>query len=78
MGVVMIDRYEKVLRDNDPKEIRKLLIEYYEAFKQIQKVDEEELFENDFWLDKSTPLGLFLAMTVDELVNDVYTPCKGK
>lgn len=66
----MIDRFEKVIRDNNPVEIRKLLIEYYNAMKEIQKVDEQELEWNGFWMDKSTPIGLFLGMTVDELVNE--------
>lgn len=66
----MIDRYEKVLKDNNPEEIKELLSEYYQAMKRIQEIDELELEHNSFWIDNQTTLGLFLSMTVDELVND--------
>lgn len=65
----MINRYEKVIRDNNPEEIKKLLMEYHAAFRKIQEVDEQELFDNEFWIDKNTPIGLFLAMTIDEYVS---------
>lgn len=66
----MIDRYEKVIRDNNPEEVKKLLMEYYKAMKEIQEVDNQEYEWNEFWMDKRTPIGLFLSMTVDEIVTE--------
>lgn len=61
----MKTKYERVIEENNPEEVKKLLIEYYDAFKKIQEVDSEEHPWNEFWMDESTPLGLFLSMTVD-------------
>lgn len=66
----MIDRYEKVIRDNNPEEIKKLLQEYYAAMKEIQEIDNQEHPWNEFWMDKRTPIGQFLSMYVNQVVED--------
>lgn len=65
----MKNRYRHVIDEGDLEETRKLLKDYHNALLQIKQANLDATDDETIWIDKSTPLALWLDMHLQEVIN---------